>query len=56
MAVAYKMGKEFLRLLKKNFPLSNSQYKIFNKMIKSSYRAMPNVASLINKSNIKNKT
>ena len=31
MTVANKIGKEIFRLLKKNFPLSNSSYKIFKK-------------------------
>ena len=53
MAVANKIGKEFFRVLKNKFPSSNL-YKIFNRnMIKLSYSIMPNVASLINKSNIK---
>ena len=52
MAIANKIGKEF-RLLKKNFLLSNSLYKIFNRnMVKLSF--MPYVASLINKNSIKN--
>ena len=51
MAVAYKLRKEFFRLLKKNFPLSNKLYKIFNKnTVKLNYY-MPNVSNLINKSN-----
>ena len=38
MAVANKIGKEFFRLLKKNFPQSSSLYKISNtNTIKLSY-------------------
>ena len=52
-AVTNKIEKEFLGLLKKNFPQSNSLYKIFNRnMIKLNYCTMLNVVSLINKSNI----
>ena len=55
MALVNKIRKEFFRLLKKNFPLSSCLYKIFNtNTIKLSYCTMPNMASLINKSNIKN--
>ena len=55
MVVANKTGKEFFRLLKKNFPPSNSLNKIFSKnTVKLSYSTMPNVSSLINKSSIKN--
>ena len=54
MAIANKIGKEFFRLLKKNFLLLNNLYKIFNRnMIKLSYSTMPHVTSLINKSNNK---
>ena len=54
MAVANKIGKEFFRLLKKNFLSSNSLYKISHRStIKLSYSTLPKVASLINKSNIK---
>ena len=52
MAITNKIGKEFFRLLKKNFPPSSSLYKIFNRnTIKLSYNTKPNVTS--NKSNIK---
>ena len=54
IAIANKSGKEFFRLLKKNFTLLINLYKIFNKNnIKLSYSCMPNVANLINKSNSK---
>ena len=40
--------------MEKNFPLSSSLYKIFNwNTVKLSYNLMPNVTSLINKSNTK---
>ena len=49
-----KLGKEFFRLLKKNFPLSSNLCKIFNKNnVKLSYSCMPNVANLFNNSNAK---
>ena len=51
MTVANKIRKEFFRLLKKNFPPSNS---LLNRTtIKLNCNTMPNGASLINKSNIK---
>ena len=54
MTVASKLGKEFFRLLKKNFPPSNNLYKIFNKnCVKLSYRYMHNVVNLIDRSNTK---
>ena len=53
-AVANKIGKEFFRLLKKNFPPSSNHYKIFNKNnVKLSYSCMPIKANLINKGNSK---
>ena len=49
MAIANKLGKEFFRLLKKNFPPLSNQYKIFKmNHVKLSYSCMPNVANLIN--------
>ena len=45
MAEAYKIGKKFFRLLKKNFTSLSSLYKIFNRnTIELSYSTMPNVA------------
>ena len=54
MAIANKLGKEFFRLLKKNFhPLSNL-YKMSNKNnVRLSHSCMPNVANLIKINNIK---
>ena len=49
MAVVNKTGREFSRLLEKNFPPSNSLFKIFNRnMVKLCFSAMSDVASLIN--------
>ena len=42
MAIANKLGKEFFRLLKKNFLLLSNLYKIFNNNVKLSYSCMPN--------------
>ena len=54
MCVANNIGKEFFKILCKNFPPSSSLYKTFNKNnVKLSYSFMPNVANLINKSYIK---
>ena len=54
MAVANMIEKEFFRFLKKNFLPSNSLCKIFNRnTIKLNHSTIPNVASLINKNNIK---
>ena len=54
MAVTNELRKEFFKLLKKNFPPSNNQYKIFNKNnVKLSYSSIPNVANLINRINSK---
>ena len=53
IAVANKIGKELLRLLKKKSLLSNSLYKILNwNTIKLNYSTLTNVARLINKSKI----
>ena len=55
MAVAYKLGKEFFILLKKNFPRSSNLCRIFYRnTVKLSYSCMPNVANLINENNTKN--
>ena len=54
MAVASKIGKNFFKILKKNFPPSNILYKIFNRnTVKLSYSCMSNVASLISGINSK---
>ena len=53
MKVVNKLGSEFFKLLKRNFPLTNPLHKMFNKNnIKISYSCMPNINSIINKSNI----
>ena len=52
MEVVDKLGSEFFKLLKRNFPVTNPLNKIFNKNnIKLSYSCMPNINSIINKSN-----
>ena len=52
MEVVNKFGSEFFKLLKRNFPVTNPQNKIFNKNnIKLSYSCIPNINSIINKSN-----
>ena len=54
MAVANKIGKDF-QIIQINFLLSNSLYKISNRnTVKLSHSTIPDVASLINKSNIRN--
>ena len=54
VCVANNIGKEFLKILDKNFHPTSSLYKIFNKNnVELSYSFMPNVANLIKKSNIK---
>ena len=46
------VGKEFFKLLKRNFPATDPLHKIFNKnSIKLSYSCMPNINDIINKSN-----
>ena len=53
MEVVNNLGKEFFKLLKRNFPSGNPLHKIFNKnCVKLSYSCMPNINSIINKSNI----
>ena len=53
MEVINNLGKEFFKLLKRNFPATDPLHKIFNKnSIKLSYSCMPNINSIINKSNI----
>ena len=53
MEVVNNLGKEFFKLLKRNFPAMDPLYKIFNtNSIKLSYSCMPNFNSIINKSNI----
>ena len=47
------LGKEFFKLLKRNFPSGSPLHKIFNKnCVKISYSCMPNINGIINKSNI----
>ncbi len=49
-----KIGKDFFRLLKKNFPLSSNLCKIFNKnTFKLSYICILNKVNLVNRSNTK---
>ena len=53
MEVVNNLGKEFFKLLKRNFPSGNPLYKIFNKnCVKLSYSCMPNFNGIIDKSNI----
>ena len=48
-----KLGSEFFKLLKRNFPVINPLHKIFDKNnIKLSYSCMPNINSIIDKYNI----
>ena len=52
MEVVNKLGNEFFKLLKRNFPVTNPLHKIFYKNnIKLSYSCIPNINSIINKSN-----
>ena len=54
MCVTNNIGKEFLKILCKNFLPTSSLYKIFKKSnVRLSYSCMLNVFNLINKSNIK---
>ena len=49
MEVINNLGKEFFKLLKRNFPTTDLLQKIFNKnSIKLSYSCMPNINSIIN--------
>ena len=53
MEVVNNLGKEFFKILKRNFPSGSQLYKIFNKnCIKLSYSCMPNINGIINRSNI----
>ena len=53
MEVVNNLGKEFFKLLKRNFPSGSPSHKIFNKnCVKLSYSCMPNINGMINKSNI----
>ena len=53
MEVVNDLGKEFFKLLKRNFPSENTLYKIFNKnCVKLSNTCMPNINGIIDKSNI----
>ena len=50
MEVVNNLGKEFFKLLKRNFPSENPLHKIFNKnCVKLSYSCMPNINGIINK-------
>ena len=49
-SVVTKVGKTFLRLIDKHFPLHQKLHKLFNRNnVKISYSCMPNVKSIINK-------
>ena len=53
MEVVSNLGKEFFKLLKKNFPSETPLHKIFNKnCVKLSNSCMPDINGIINKSNI----
>ena len=53
MEVVNNLGKEFFKLLKRNFPSGSQLHKIFNKnCVKLSYSCMPNINGIINRSNI----
>ena len=53
MEVVNNLGKEFFKLLKRNFPSGSPLHKIFNKnCVKLSYSCMLNINGIINKSNI----
>ena len=49
MAVANKIGKGFLSVLKKYFPPSSNINQSKKNPVKLSYSSMPDVANLINK-------
>ena len=53
MEVVNNLGKEFFKLLKRNFPRGSQLHKIFNKnCVKLSYSCMPNINGIINRRNI----
>ena len=53
MEIDNKLGKEFFKLLKRNFPSGDPLHKIFNKnCVKLSYSCKHNINGIINKSNI----
>ena len=53
MEVVNNLGKEFFKLLKRNFASGNPLHKIFNKnCVKLCYSCMPSINGIINKSNI----
>ena len=53
MEVVNNLGKEFFKLLKRNFPSVSQLHKIFYKnCVKLSYSCMPSINGIINKSNI----
>ena len=52
--VATNIGREFLRILSKNFPLKHRYHKIFNRnTVKISYSCLPNMSSIIKSHNNK---
>ena len=53
MEVVNNLGKEFFKILKRNFPSGSQLHKIFNKnCLKVSYSCMPNINGIINRCNI----
>ena len=47
-SVATNVGREFLKILERNFPKNHKYYKIFNKnTVKVSYSCMPNISNII---------
>ena len=52
--VATNIGREFLRILSKNFPLKHRYHKIFHRnTVKISYSCLPNMSSIIKSHNNK---
>ena len=52
--VATNIGREFLRILSKNFPLKHRYHKIFNRnTVKISYSCLPNMSNIIKNHNSK---
>ena len=52
--VATNIGREFLRILSKNFPLKHRYHKIFNRnTVKISYSCLPNMSNIIKSHNNK---
>ena len=52
--ILVNIGREFLRILSKNFPLKHRYHKIFNRnTVKISYSCLPNMSSIIKSHNNK---